>query len=115
MKLARIAPSDFLETKLTGEQILHHGYQAHVTAFPTASDADMIAFSEKLFAMQAREMAERDEKTFVFVAFYLEGKVGGRQAALEDLSRDLPTPARWLAVTGWFAACDCVVEERQEW
>ncbi len=71
-RLLSVQPIVFVETKLSGEQIPHQAYQAHVGAYPGAEPADMSAYAERLFSQQLRDMADRDGKTQVWITFYLD-------------------------------------------
>jgi hypothetical protein len=71
-RLIEIRPLVFYESKLTGEQVAFQAYHAHVAAYPGAANADMNAYADQIFSRDVRDMANRDEKTYVWVTFYLE-------------------------------------------
>ena len=67
-----VAPHVFVETKVSGEQISHQGYQAHLTPLGEATELCMTANAQALLDGQLRAKAEQDGKTQVWFTYYTD-------------------------------------------
>ena len=76
-----VAPSVFVETRASGEQIAHQMYQAHLTPFHGTTELCMTANAQSLFDQRLRSMADRDGKTQVWVTYYTDVRVVGTRSS----------------------------------
>ncbi|GEP12715.1 hypothetical protein MMMDOFMJ_2901 [Methylobacterium gnaphalii] len=71
--LISVSSTDFLETKISGNNVVYSLLHAQVEAPARAEIRDLIKYAENIFAAKLRSDAEAQSKTMIWITFHYAG------------------------------------------